>query len=272
METSPTDVNDQTPGGNSNPLPDQSNNTPADNQAPSDNSNKDNQPTAPEGSTGGGSDKTADEQLQKFAKNIGVSEDKLSDPDVQKLVKLAYDNKASSDRNYQAVQEKEKKIRDFGQEQFKDPKDAPKADDSGYFPDGNYPDPADEVKKRVDQIEYKSNVANFFALNPEAKEHIDTMDEIAKDRPYLYNDLGLLYEIAQNRSRSTDSARDAGRQEERERLAKMQAAGAPSMSANNSAPQSPASFTREQISNMSREEYERNKEAIKQAERDGRVS
>ncbi len=274
METSHPDTPDQNPGGtNTMPTPGSEGNPSADNQNPSDSTQD--QPQAPsQGTPSGDGDNTADdEQLRSYAKSVGVSEDKLSDPDVIRLLKLSRNDRAEKDRNYQAAKNAEDKIRNFGEDQFTDPQpnSQNRKDGDDFYPDGNYPDPVDEFRRELDQVKWKSTVANFFALNEDAKKYIDEMDKIAKERPYMYKDLPVLLELAKARSGSVDTAKEAGRQEERTRLAQMSQASAPSSSAIDSAPQGAKVYTRDEIRNMSRSEYEKHREDIVRAEREGRV-
>lgn len=243
---------DQNSGGTDVPTPDESTETLADNTSSNQASQDDSTP-----------DDAPQDELLEFGKSRGFSEEELENPAVIKALKQAKDSKAASDKNFQQMKEAEKKIGDFG-------KKADVAVDEAEFSDPIELDVA-QIKADSANNNRKMATAMFFTMNPEAVPYIDKMDSIAEERPYLYNDLDLLLEIAQGRSTDIDSAKEAGRKEAEERLARGQQAGAPARSASNSAPKGKNTFTRSQINAMSRGEYEENRAAIIAAEQAGTV-
>ena len=99
-------------------------------------------------------------------------------------------------------------------------------------------------------------VTEFYLNNPEAKKLDSQMAEIVTSKPYLANDLEVVYELAKAKASAvnTMAERQAGRKEALAQVAKAEAAQPPSTSA--STRQAPKGYTDEDIAKMSLSEYE----------------
>jgi hypothetical protein len=99
-------------------------------------------------------------------------------------------------------------------------------------------------------------VTDFYLNNPGAKELDNEMAEIVTAKPYLANDLDIVYEIAKSRQVANNSVaeRQAGKKEALAQVAKAENAQAPSTSA--STRQTWKGYSEDDIAKMTLSEYE----------------
>lgn len=126
----------------------------------------------------------------------------------------------------------------------------------------------DDTDSKLSSIEGRLARADFFEANPDAREIEGAMFDYAVKLKESGDEEGFkyysspqgwpsLYRIvkAEQASNSSEDSYESGRKDERTNLAKAQQAGAPPVSANNSAP-SDNKITDEKIGQMSMAEYE----------------
>lgn len=203
------------------------------------------------------------DELASFAKSQGFSESDLENETTRKAIEIARKTRQEEDRKYTEERETASKVSTFGD-------NAPIAKE-----DREYEDPleAKVASMEAAQAEQTRKIvtSTFFFQNPDANQYIDQMDSIGQEKPYLYNDLNVLYELAKSRGIDADSLKEAGRKEARDEIANAGQANAPASSAASTAPSGAQKFSRSQISNMGQEEYTENRAAIIAAEEAGTV-
>ncbi len=223
----------------------------------------DNKSTAADGPPAEGSEESDANDLANFAKAQGFSKDDLENETTRKAIELARKQRSDSDKAYAKEREIASKVSTFGDDKV------PKAKEE------EHEDPLEAKVAGLEQTAQEQTrkivTSTFFMNNPDANKYIDQMDVIAQEKPYLYGDLGVLFELAQARGVDADSLREAGKQEARDEIANAGQANAPASSASNSAPTGGKAFTRSQISGMGRDEYAENRTAIIAAEDAGTV-
>ena len=99
-------------------------------------------------------------------------------------------------------------------------------------------------------------VTEFYLNNPGAREYDNEMAEIVTAKPYLANDLDVVYEIAKSRRTASNSVaeRQAGRKEAIAQVAKAEDAQPPDASA--STRQTWKGYSEDDIAKMTLSEYE----------------
>lgn len=154
-----------------------------------------------------------DDKLASFAKGQGVDDiSELTDRE-RALLKIAYDSKADRDRLSSKTSELEKSFvakSDEIAEQV--------AETTGQDP---------ETIKRLQRIEVKEAVRDFWDINPDARKYEADMIKIVAERPHLAGDLKALYATAVIESGGLDAVKSQGKQEALANLAQKQQAAAP---------------------------------------------
>lgn len=162
----------------------------------------------------------ADDKLTSFAKGQGIDDvSNLTDRE-RALLKSAYDSKADRDRLSSKASELEKSFvakSDEIAEQV--------AETTGQDP---------ETIKRLQRIEVKEAVRDFWDSNPDARKYEADMIKIVAERPHLAGDLDALYATAVIKSGGLDAVKSQGKREALENLAQKQQAAAPMGNATNS--------------------------------------
>lgn len=189
----------------------------------------------------------AGDKLKSFAKAQGIEDlSELSERELR-LLKVARDNQAEFQRNRQRASELEKSVTaqsDDYAEQV--------AEQTGQDP---------ELLKRVQRVEVKDAVRDFWDSNPDAKKYEQTMIEILQDKPHLAGDLESLYASALVKSGGIDAVKSQTKRETLESLAHKQQAAVPAGNATNSAVTSSTKITaqnvNQMVAGMSTEEYQR---------------
>jgi hypothetical protein len=161
-----------------------------------------------------------DDKLLSFAKGQGIEDvSELSEREL-KLLKVARDNQAEFQRNRQKATELEKNLSQVSDESAEDI-----AIQTGQDP---------ELIKRLQRIEVRDQVRDFWDTNPDAKKYESQMIEILQAKPHLAGDLESLYATALVKSGSLDAVKSQGKREALESLAQKQQATAPIGNATNS--------------------------------------
>lgn len=161
-----------------------------------------------------------DEKLQSFAKGQGIDDlSSLSDREL-KLLKVARDNQAEFQRNRQKATELEKNLVSTSDDIAEDVAQA-----TGQDP---------ELIKRLQRIEVKESVRDFWDSNPQARALEPQMVEILAQKPHLAGDLESLYAAALVKSGGIDAVKSQGKREALTNLAQKQQATAPIGNATNS--------------------------------------
>lgn len=123
---------------------------------------------------------------------------------------------------------------------------------------------ADEgsVESEAYPIINRLRVAEFYNEHPEAKDYDEQMAQIVEEKPYLAQDLEVLFDVARSRSAATETlkARQEGRKEALDIQAKAQQAGAPK-AAPTGKPQTAGKYTSADIEKMSLKEYQELKDS-----------
>lgn len=177
----------------------------------------------PSAASEGGEEKPVpevDDKLQSFAKGQGIDDiSELSDREM-KLLKVARDNQAEYQRNRQKASELEKA--------------ATVASDSYAETEAAKTGQDPEVLRRLQSMEIKGVVREFYDNNPEARQYDALMGEIATERPYLAGDLEALYATAVVKSGGVAAVKSQGKREALESLAHKQQAAVPTGNATTS--------------------------------------
>lgn len=94
----------------------------------------------------------------------------------------------------------------------------------------------DEVIVRMNVLETRQSVRDFYDTNPGARELDAEMGEIVKAKPYLAQDLEAVYALAKSAKHDSDleAAKESGRKEAKAQIAKASVAGTPRGNASSS--------------------------------------
>lgn len=184
------------------------------------------------------------DKLASFAKGQGIEDvSELSERE-QKLLKVAYDNNAEFQRNRQKATELEKTLSTASDSYAEEV-----AGSTGQDP---------ELLKRVQRVEVKDAVRDFWDSNPEARSLEKEMVQELQVRPHLAGDLEALYAVV--RSKNSEAVKSQVKQDTLKSLANKQQASVPSgnatsstVSSNKITPQNVDSM----VSKMSIEEYQK---------------
>lgn len=91
-----------------------------------------------------------------------------------------------------------------------------------------------ELLKRLQRVEVKSAVRDFWDQNPDAKQYEKQMVEILQEKPHLAGDLESLYASALVKSGGIETVKSQASRETLEKLAHKQQAAVPTGHATNS--------------------------------------
>lgn len=175
-----------------------------------------------------------DEALAKFAKSQGIDDLSELSKRERSLLKAAHDNRVAA-RSKKPSREMEKEV----QEAYTS------SDDS-------------DTIRRLNQLEAKQKLSDFFTENPEAKDYEKEMAEVLQEERTQFGDdaarslagnLPRLVREAKFRAGvyDSDAARESGRRDEREALRKRQEASADAPHASSSLANSTSKVTREWV-------------------------
>lgn len=130
---------------------------------------------------------------------------------------------------------------------------------SNSFEEDEYADP---TAQRLQALETRIAVQDFYANNPDAREMDADMAKIVASKPYLAGDLDAVYAIARagKYEASLKEAENKGRSAAKADIARASGAAMPRGNASDSTPA--PKLTREAIGNMSSEEYASRREEI----------
>lgn len=124
-----------------------------------------------------------------------------------------------------------------------------------------------EYLKRLQRMEVKTALTDFWSNNPEAREYEAKMVQVLKDKPYLAGDLDTLYVVA--KSSNLDAVKKEGGQEALKSLASKQQAAVPAGNAVSSQTDVKDKITPENVDSLvaknSQEWFEKNYDAINAA-------
>lgn len=175
-----------------------------------------------------------DDKLKSFAKGQGIEDlSELSDRE-QKLLKVAYDNNANFQRNRQKASQLEKNLTTASDEYAEQV-----AEQTGQDP---------QLLQRLQRVEVKETVRDFFDRNPEAREREADMIEVLRERPHLVSDLDAAYAVLQ--TRNIDQVKSEGKKEALKSLASNQQAAVPKGNAVNQTATSSSAITPDNVDDM----------------------
>lgn len=187
-----------------------------------------------------------DDKLQKFAQSHGLE---LDSPNAIKAAKMAMDNQAEFQRANQKASELEKTMTGVSDDYAEQV-----AEQTGQDP---------EVLKRLQRMEVKDAVRDFWSQDGVDRTYEPKMIEILGNKPHLAGDLDALYALAVR-----DDVKSQGKREALESLAHSQQAAVPTGNAVNSQG-SPAAITPQNVDRLVGQNdlawFEKNREAINRA-------
>lgn len=129
-----------------------------------------------------------------------------------------------------------------------------------------------ELLKRLQRMEVKDTVREFWDSNPDAKQYESEMIEVVKQKPHLAGDLDAIYAVVLKNNQQ--SLKTEGAKEALQSLASKQRATAPTGSAVSSAPSKPT-ITRQLIAEKTQagdiDWLNKNQGAINQLVAEGRL-
>lgn len=158
-----------------------------------------------------------DDDLDSWAEKVGL---KLDSDNTRKAAQMARDAKRAANEKFQKASEMEKLL------STKSDKIAEQvAESTGQDI---------EVIRRLQRIEVKESVRDFWANNPEARQYEAQMIETLNEKPHLAGDLDSLYANALRKSGALSAAKSEGKKEALSNLAQKQQATAPIGNAVNS--------------------------------------
>lgn len=196
-----------------------------------------------------------DAKLRKFARGQGIEDISQLSEREKSLLKSAYDSKVEFTQTRQKASEMEKTMTGMS-----DTSAEQQAQATGENP---------EVIKRLQRMEVKDSVREFFDKNPEARQYEKEMAKIAVESGLYGSPEAILqasYAIAL--SKNSDSVKSQGKREALESLAHKQQAAVPTGNAVNqnmeTATITPQNVDR-WVATHSQEEFEKNYEAINKA-------
>jgi hypothetical protein len=120
-----------------------------------------------------------DDKLQKYAQSQGLE---LDSPSAIKAAQIAMKAQSEATKNYRQKSELEKTMETVSDEVAENV-----AEQTGQDP---------EVLKRLQRMEVKDSVREFWGNNPEAREYEQDMIRIVQEKPYLAGDYDVLYATA----------------------------------------------------------------------------
>jgi hypothetical protein len=194
-----------------------------------------------------------DDKLQKFASSHGLD---LDSPSAIKAAKMAMDNQAEFQRTRQKASEMEKTMTTMSDESA-----TQVAEQTGQDP---------EVLKRLQRMEVKDSIREFWDKNPDARNYEGEMAKIAVESGlYGTPDAILKAAYAMARSSDPDALKSQGKREALESLAHKQQAAVPTGNAVTQGTSSASTITPQNVdqlvANNSQEWFEKNYAAINKA-------
>jgi hypothetical protein len=131
---------------------------------------------------------------------------------------------------------------------------------------------ADPTAQRLQVVETRLAVQDFYTANPDAKDMDADMAKIVQAKPYLAGDLEAVYAIAKAGKYEADlkAAETKGRNAAKAEIARTSGAALPTGNASDSTP-APA-LTRQAIANMTAAEYASRREEIFAAQQAGKLN
>lgn len=158
-----------------------------------------------------------DDDLDSWAEKVGL---KLDSDNARKAAQMARDAKRAANEKFQKASEMEKLLSTKSDEVAEQVSQSTGQDV--------------EVIKRLQRMEIKDSVRDFWASNPEARQYEKTMIEVLSEKPHLAGDLDSLYANALRKSGALSAAKSEGKKEALSNLAQKQQATAPIGNAVNS--------------------------------------
>lgn len=195
----------------------------------------------------------ADEaKLKSFAKGQGIEDMSELSPREKALLKSAYDTKAEYDRNRQRTSELEKTLTT--------------ASDDSADEIAQYQGLDPNVLRRVQRIEIKDTVRDFYVNHPDARDLEPAMITALQSKPHLAGDLESLYAVV--KMSNLGDVKSQGKREGLESLAQKQQAAVPrgnAVTAGTSGSKITAQNVDQVVAGMSPEEYKRRLPEINRA-------
>lgn len=194
-----------------------------------------------------------DDKLKKYAQSQGLE---LDSPNAVKAAKIAMANQAEVTRNYHKTSELEKSMT-----QMSDDSAEQVAQATGENP---------EVLKRIQRMEVKNSINEFWSNNPDARDYESQMTEIAQSAGlYGTPEAILKASYAMAKAQDSDNLRTQGKREALESLRDKQQASVPRGNAVNSSPVQSDAITPQNVDALVGSHdlkwYEANREAINKA-------
>lgn len=193
--------------------------------------------TAEQSETGAGALPVNDDKLQKFAKGQGIEDiSQLSEREMS-LLKSAHDSKVEYTQKRQKATEMENTMVAMSDESAEQAAEA-----TGQDP---------EVLKRIQRMEVKQSINDFWSDNPEARQYEKEMAKIAAESGLYGTPNAILkaaYAIAV--SSDQDAVRSQGGRQALENLAHKQNAAVPTGNAVNSSPAASAKITPQNVDQL----------------------
>lgn len=171
------------------------------------------QPSEP---TEGASQPSEDDQLASWAEKKGLT---LDSDNAKKAAKMAREAEKAMHQKAQRASELEKSLSTTSDEYAEQT-----ALQTGQDP---------ELLKRLQRVEVKEAVRDFWSENPEAKQYEPQMIELIQQKPHLAGDLESLYATALVKSGNLAAVKSQGKREALESLAHKQQAAVPTGNATN---------------------------------------
>lgn len=167
--------------------------------------------TAEQSPETGGDEPLPDKDLASFAKGQGIDNvEELSEREL-KLLKVARDNQAEFTRKRQKDSELERTLSNTSDDVAEEV-----AESTGQDP---------ELLKRMQRLEVRTAVQDFWDTNPDAREYEKDMIAKLGEKPHLAGDLDALYAVVLREKASETTSK--AKREALENLAQKQQAAAP---------------------------------------------
>lgn len=158
-----------------------------------------------------------DDELSSWAEKKGLT---LDSDNAKKAAKMAREAERAMHQKAQRASELEKSISTKSDEYAEEV-----AQVTGQDP---------ELVKRLQRIEVRESVRDFWDANPDARQYESQMIELLQTKPHLAGDLESLYASALVKSGNLDAVKSQGKREALESLAHKQQAAVPTGNATNS--------------------------------------
>lgn len=196
------------------------------------------------------SEPSEDDQLAEWAEKKGL---KLDSENATKAAKMAREAEKAMHQKAQRASELEKTLTSSSDEVAEEV-----AQNTGQDP---------ELLKRLQRVEVKESVRDFWDSNPEARQYEPKMIEELQRSPHLAGDLRALYAVV--KANDLEAVKSQGKREALESLAHKQTAAVPTGNAVNGASLETATITPENVDELvgknSVEWFKKNQDAINKA-------